>query len=225
MLLQKLTGIAINSLPTHVKKLVDSGMLIELEKGKYKINQFLNPFLSETDRGTVSKIIRSDESLGIKPIFNSSGEYIFFKVLSQIFPDLFVFPRMTLNAIFKYSFMKEELDKEEFRYFLYSQVDFCLTSTISYLPIVGFEVDNHYHDQDQQIVKDEIKNKIFERGGLPLIRIRLSENTTEQEIKSELLDTISDFSNQIKDFDDTTYFKLLENEVDLRSVFEIKNFK
>ena len=38
---------------------------------------------------------------------------------------------------------------------LMAQVDFCITSTANYLPVIAFEVDSRYHDASDQIVRDE----------------------------------------------------------------------
>ena len=61
--------------------------------------------------------------------------------------------------------MRELLDAETFRYFLMSQVDFCVTSTASYLPIIAFEVDSPYHDRPEQQDRDRKKNENFSGRG------------------------------------------------------------
>lgn len=64
-----------------------------------------------------------------------------------------------------------------------SHVDFLLYNSLSKRPIGAIEVDGWYfHNSDVQIHRDNIKNEIFKKIGLPLIRISTNETLTENKM-------------------------------------------
>ncbi len=130
--------------------------------------------------------MRANTEIISKPIFNSGGEYTVYAHLVQIFPNHLVFPNMALQAIFQYSRMKELISRADFQYYLMAMVDFCITSTVNYIPIMAVEVDSHYHEEPEQKERDKKKDRIFQTGGVPLLRIRAHGQPTEASLRNQL---------------------------------------
>ena len=162
----------------HWKKLVLWGMILEEEKRMATLHPQV---LSYLEQGWPTPLASSMRTVVIhpgsgsltKPVFGSKQEYKLYSVLLEIFHGQLVFPNMALQAIFPYQKMKEVLTKEEFSYYMVSHVDICITRTTSYFPLVAFEVDGPHHEQEERQRKDALKNAIFEKGGLGLIRLQI----------------------------------------------------
>lgn len=189
--LAELSGIDEKYLAGHWRKLVELGMILENKDGKYEVNQHIRP-LAEKERthGVTTTLVRADNSIAFKPIFNSQTEHQIYKVLLELFPNHLVFPNMSLQTVFQFDRMKGLVDQSEFQYYLNSQVDFCITSTASYLPLIAFEVDSIYHDSTSQIERDRKKNKIFQVGGISLIRLRPHGRPGEMAVREEIVTSI-----------------------------------
>ena len=184
----------------HLGTLLEEGMLENSPMlGPIWIDGFggirVNPYIEENARrerthAIESRIIEADSEVHARPVFDSDGEYKIYQTLTETFPNGLVFPNMSPSAIFDYDEMDEQLSGDEFRYFLQSRVDFCVVSTESYLPVVGIEVDSHYHDRQEQKERDRKKDKIFQLGGIPLIRIRRhgtpSEDAVAKQVREEI---------------------------------------
>lgn len=184
--LATLSGCEERFVPGHWDKLVELGMLIEHE-GSWSINEHVAHLAAlERSHAVVTRAVRADDSLRFKPIFNSKTEYTIYSLLLQLFPNHLVFPNMALQTMFQYERMQEVLDRAEFKYYLMSQVDFCITSTANYLPIMGIEVDSHYHDDPKQQERDRKKDRIFEAGGVPLLRLRAHGQPTDSGLRASI---------------------------------------
>lgn len=204
--LSKLSGIGEEYLRGHWNKLIEQGMLIRNKNGirgesgeRYVINEhILHLIKREQSHSVVTKIIRSEASIAFKPIFNSKSEYTIYNFLIGLFPNHLVFPNMALQSIFQYERMKELLDSKEFQYYLMSHVDFCITSTANYLPIIAFELDSDYHDLKSQKERDVRKDRIFQIGGVSLLRLRIFGNPTEQAIRQDLIKAVRELGESIR---------------------------
>jgi len=132
--LARLSGTDEKFVKGHWTALVEEGMIIENEQG-YEVNpHILDLVKQERSHSMVAKIVHASSVFAAKPIFNSQNEYRIYSVLIHLFPNQLVFPNMALQAIFSYDRMKALLDQETFRYYLMASVDFCITSTSTYLP-------------------------------------------------------------------------------------------
>jgi hypothetical protein len=140
-----------------------------------------------------ARIIRADADIAFKPIFNSKNEYRFYQVMIEIFPNNLVLPNLALQAIFSYDRMKELLTIKEFGYFLMASVAFCSTSTGSYLPLAAFEADSYWHDEEKQIVRDTVKQKIFSVGGIDLIRLRPYGRPSETALRGDVIQAVREW--------------------------------
>jgi tetratricopeptide (TPR) repeat protein len=191
--LAELSGVKANSIPGHWHKLVELGMIIE-ENGTFAVNEHIRA-LAERERSpnVVSRIIRASSNIAYKTIFYSEQEYKIYKLLVAQFPNQLVFPNMALQAIFEYKRMKELVARDVFDYYLKASVDFCITSTETYLPIVAIEVDSPVHDAPEQIERDTKKDQIFEAGGVPLVRLRAYNWPSEEALRQHIVEVLRDF--------------------------------
>lgn len=200
--LADLSGQRQRYIESNVRDLLDEGMLasspavgpIWIEgTGGVRVNPQIEDLARrERSHEVKSRIIKADEDLKAKQVFDSDGEYKIYRTLTETFPNALVFPNMSPSAIFDYDEMKEALTGGEFKYFLQSRVDFCIVSTGSYLPILAIEVDSHYHDQDEQKKRDEKKDKIFRVGGVPLIRLRRYGDQSNEAVASQVQEKIQE---------------------------------
>lgn len=200
--LARLSGVGEQYLQGHWRKLVDLGMIVEDDSGQWRVNEHVTDLIKrERSHAVVTKIIHAEPEIAYKPIFNSKQEYTFYNVLLGLFPNQLVLPNMGLQAVFQYSRMKQILDSDDFGYYLRAQVDCCITSTSNYLPVIGFEFDSRFHDEPDQQERDERKNRIFQQGGVPLLRIRPHGNPTPEAIRAEIIRAVRSLGEQLRKTD------------------------
>lgn len=136
-------------------------------------------------------MFNGDGTIAFRPIFSSSHERQVYSVLLGLFPNHLVFPNMALQTIFSFDRMKGLLDEDVFTFMLGSQVDFCVISTANYLPLIAIEVDSRFHDGDVQKRRDEKKERIFETGGVPLLRIRGYGRPTPGALRNQIVKEVA----------------------------------
>jgi tetratricopeptide (TPR) repeat protein len=198
--LARLSGTGEQYIQGNWRKLIDLGMIVGDEHGKPCINKYILDLVhQERSHAVATTIIRAEDRIAFKPIFNSKWEYTVYSTLIGLFPNHLVFPNMALQTVFQYERMRELLDVETFRYFLMSQVDFCITSTASYLPIIAFEVDSPYHDLPEQRERDRKKNDIFRVGGVPLLRLRAHGQPGSAAIRDEIIRVVREVGRELAD--------------------------
>ncbi len=197
--LARLSGVGEQYLKGHWRKLVDLGMIVETDVDQWRVNEHITDLIKqERSHAVVTKIIHAEPEIAYKPIFNSKQEYTFYNVLLGLFPNLLVLPNMGLQAVFQYSRMKQILESDDFGYYLRAQVDCCITSTSNYLPVIAFEFDSRFHDEPDQQVRDDRKNRIFKQGGVPLLRIRPHGNPTPETIRTEIIRAVRSLGEQVR---------------------------
>lgn len=180
----------------HWSKLVEQGMVIEGEDGPQVNPHILDLVKRERAHAVVTRIVHTSSEMMTKPIFNSQQEYKIYTILLEVFPNQLVFPNMALQAIFPYARMQAVLSKEVFGYYLMASVDFCVTLTSTYLPLVAFEVDSDYHDSEKQKVRDERKDQIFATGGIALIHLRAFGQPSPQAIHYDIMEAVRTWLKQ-----------------------------
>ena len=180
----------------HWSKLVELGMVIEGEDGPHVNPYILDLVKRERAHAVVTRIAYTSSEMMTKPIFNSQQEYKIYTILLELFPNQLVFPNMALQAIFPYARMQEVLSKEIFHYYLMASVDFCVTLTSTYLPLVAFEVDSDYHDSEKQKVRDERKDQIFTTGGIALIHLRAFGRPSPEAIRHDIMEAVRTWLRQ-----------------------------
>lgn len=195
--LSNLSGMSTAWTKIHFYRLVDLGIILDGKEG-FAINPEIIPLIERENSHSVAiQIFRNDTSALFKPVFNSQLEYTIYRLMIGIFPNHLVFPNMSLQSIFDYKRMKDVIDSEHFSYYLMASVDLCVISSATYLPVVGYEIDSPYHDQEKQIERDQKKNTIFKLGGIPLIRVRPHGRPSEGEIRHMLLETTRQFGQTL----------------------------
>ena len=217
--LSKLSGIDEKYLSGHLRVLEEEGMILYPKTNTFEVNPHVLPLVErENSHAVVTKIIHSDESIAFKPIFNSKQEYTVYNILIGLFPNHLVFPNMALQTVFQYRRMRDLLEYDEFSFFLKSQVDFCLTSTSNYLPLIAFEVDSRFHDQEDQKARDDKKNKIFTVGGVPLVRLRSHGRPTAAAMHGQIVEAVTSLGCEIREMSKkTAVLSTLEREIDFES--------
>ncbi|MHB8600826.1 MAG: DUF2726 domain-containing protein [Ktedonobacteraceae bacterium] len=180
----------------HWSKLVEQGMVVEGEGGPQVNPHILDLVKRERAHAVVTRIAYTSSEMMTKPIFNSQQEYKMYAILLEVFPNQLVFPNMALQAIFPYARMQAILSKEVFGYYLMASVDFCVTLTSTYLPLVAFEVDSDYHDSEKQKVRDERKDQIFTTGGIALIHLRAFGQPSPQAMRHDIMEAVRTWLRQ-----------------------------
>ena len=217
--LSQLSGIEVKYLGGHLRVLMEQGMLIQDGPNNYQINPHITTLLErERQHAVVTKIIHAEGGVAFRPIFNSKMEYTVYNLLIGLFPNHLVFPNMALQTVFQYERMKELLEVDEFSYYLKALVDFCVTSTANYLPLIGFEVDSSFHDDPGQKERDEKKNHIFAVGGVPLLRLQPYGKPTPAAIRSQIIESIHELGSAIRQTGaDSLVLQSLQKELDFDS--------
>lgn len=201
--ISRISGMEERRLKWHWRKLIKKGFLIE-DGHEAKINHHIKPLIEgqqkkslDLDMDLILFADFSETNEAVSPakcIFNSSGEYNLYNQLIYLFPNDLIYPNMALQAIFEYDDMIRMLDKHDFEYYLKSMVDICIVATgtcsHTHWPVMGIEVDGPHHDNKVQRIRDERKNRIFDIGGVPLLRIRTDGNSAPKEVCRQLCEAI-----------------------------------
>ncbi len=109
-----------------------------------------------------------------KPRFNSGFEkHLFFILREEVFSIYSVIPNIDLTYLFDNAKILKKLKprEKEFLDSFHSHVDICVANSKTLIPFLGIEVDSQYHGHDHQRMKDRVKNRIFQKLGVPLLRI------------------------------------------------------
>lgn len=116
-----------------------------------------------------------------KKISKYDSENLFYKVLEEVFTEKYehrygIAVRIPINRIIRDFSL---LDKNELKYAQndWTHVDFLIYSKINKSPTLAIEIDGvSYHSQDKkQFQRDMMKNTIFEKYKIPLIRFGTKE--------------------------------------------------
>ncbi|WP_417374544.1 DUF2726 domain-containing protein [Gimesia maris] len=197
--LADLSGTGRQYITGNWRKLVEMGMIVEDESGEPIINEYILDLVQqERSHSVATTLIRADDRIAFKPVFNSKLEYSVYNIMIGLFPNHLVFPNMSLQTVFQYKKIKELVDADTFHYYLMSQVDICITSTSSYLPIIAFEIDSHYHDGEDQQKRDRKKNQLFQVGGVPLLRLRAYGQPTDATIRNDIIKAVREIGHELR---------------------------
>nr|WP_223216810.1 DUF2726 domain-containing protein [Paraburkholderia phenoliruptrix] len=166
----------------------------------YRLNPHIRPLVAQESRHTViSKIIRSGgTSAAVKQVFNSEREHTIYRAMVQLCPNHLVFPNCSLQSIFSYERVKGMVTAEEFSYYLMASVDLVVVSTATYLPLLAIEVDSIYHDTEKQLERDGKKDRIFEAGGVPLMRLRPVGSPSSDTIRSQVAEHMEELVRSVR---------------------------
>lgn len=190
--LSRHTGIEHGPLRGHWDRLVGMGMILENEtRTTYLVNPVISPLVDrENTHALAVRVVRGDASVRVKPVFNSAKEYQVYKSLLQVFPNMLVFPNISLQSVMPYEAMKAVLTRDEFDYYLMASADYGIVSTGTYLPILCIELDSPWHDTERQQTRDMRKDRIFAASGIPLVRVRVHGDMSEHALHGEIVNAM-----------------------------------
>jgi hypothetical protein len=111
-------------------------------------------------------------------LFKSEQEGDFFYALKATFDSYQIYPNVAISCLLNWYLLKEELTKEERDYFFTGIVDFVVfDQAAGFKPIHFFELDSIYHDNEERKCKDALKDNIFAKAGVKIMRIRKKDKT------------------------------------------------
>ncbi|MCZ4337716.1 DUF2726 domain-containing protein [Shewanella colwelliana] len=109
----------------------------------------------------------------LQPLFKSDLESEFYQALKDVFPSYFIYPNVVLSNIFDFDMIREHLAQPERDFYFKGIVDFVVFDPAdNHNPKYFFEVDSHYHDDEDARRRDKLKNNIFYAANIPLHRVR-----------------------------------------------------
>lgn len=146
-----------------------------------------------------------------RPIFYHESEISLYRVLTELFPQHLVFPNMDLKTIIQVEKIREHLDHDHLDYMFKAHVDFAIIDTTTYFPILTFERDSDFQDQEPHKTNALKKNFIFETSGLPLIRIRYNSAMDYERLKEEIKQSTKAFILEISGNTDSETRRILES--------------
>jgi hypothetical protein len=129
-------------------------------------------------------------------------------IKEDYFPEshYIVYPNVALQVIIdsEYPAVKQELPEvptvfidsldiqwDQRNFFRNSSVDVCVFSKSDYLAYVAFEIDGPSHKRPDRIKQDELKDLLFAKAGIPLLRLEVDECQTESEKRNNLEESIA----------------------------------
>lgn len=111
----------------------------------------------------------------------SQQEREFLRAVRQFFPSLQAYPNMPLKNFIDIDKLEEAVPVRVRNYAWAAQVD-VLLCTDDEDPVAGIELDSVHHDTEEAAERDELKNRLFQLAGLPLVRIRADD---EKAVRAE----------------------------------------
>lgn len=142
-----------------------------------KINHTQTESISVTETRDVSNV---DFTINL---FKSNQEIEFFYALKRTFDSYQIYPNVAISCLLDWGALKDLLSKDEKSFFFKGIVDFVVFDQADgFKPLHFFELDSIYHDEAEAKLRDHLKNSIFAKSGVKIIRIRKqTKNVTEPE--------------------------------------------
>lgn len=111
----------------------------------------------------------------------SQQEREFLRAVRQFFPSLRAYPNVPLRNFIDLGKLEALVPIRTHRYGWSAQVDILLC-TDDEDPVAGIELDSVFHESEEAIERDQLKNTLFKLAGLPMIRIRADD---EKAVRAE----------------------------------------
>ncbi|RPD44118.1 DUF2726 domain-containing protein [Hymenobacter sediminis] len=106
-------------------------------------------------------------------LFKSNQEQHFYKALKRAYDSYLVYPNVAFSTLLDIKNLQAVLTAEERRFFYSGIIDCVMFDPAEgYVPTHFFELDSVWHDSEEAQKRDAIKNSIFSKAGIKLIRIR-----------------------------------------------------
>ena len=123
--------------------------------------------LSATERKTVANVDYTSN------LFKSKQEIELFYALKKTFDSYQIYPNVSISCLLNWQLLNGELTAKEKDFYFKGIVDFVVFDQAEgFKPIHFFELDSSYHDTVERQNKDTLKDSIFAKAGVKIIRIR-----------------------------------------------------
>ncbi|MGG7664031.1 DUF2726 domain-containing protein [Dyadobacter sp. BHUBP1] len=159
-------------------------ILAEIENSQPKVIQHS---LSSTIKVTENREIEPVDST--TSVFKSQHERRFYMAVRAIFHTYLVLPNVAISAVVDFESVKHHLDQKERAYFFTALIDCVVVDAQNeFRPIKMLEIDSLYHDDEEQLRKDRMKDKIIAKAGHKLLRIRATGSHSEEDLQKLILE-------------------------------------
>jgi len=124
-------------------------------------------------------------------LFRSAQEERLYAAICGRFPDALAVPNAALHAFLEYDSVRSRLTSAERDYFFHALVDCVLFDPDdAFRAVACFELDSPLHDDDRQISRDAMKDRILAIAGVKLYRLRPGRSGVDEKTFSAVLETI-----------------------------------
>jgi Protein of unknown function (DUF2726) len=115
------------------------------------------------------------------PLFKSHQEKEFYHAVRSFYPQQLIGVNVSIHAVVNLDLVRAQLTNRERNYFYKALLD-CVVYNIDdeYRPMIVFEIDSPLHDDQNQIERDALKDRILAVAGLRLVRIRPDQSRTNR---------------------------------------------
>jgi hypothetical protein len=115
-------------------------------------------------------------------LFKSRQEVEFFYALKRTYDSYQIYPNVAISCLLSWQLIKESLTSSERDYYFKGIIDFVVFDQADgFKPIHFFELDSIYHDLEERKAKDVLKDSIFSKAGVKIIRIRKHDKTISEQ--------------------------------------------
>lgn len=191
--------------------------MIEISGDKIFFDETIKQLIKEyIDPKLERQIVKVDNSKLYRPIFYHESEILLYRILTELFPQHFIFPNMSLKTIVDIDKIKELLDDSIIKYLFMAHVDFAVINTSNYFPILAFEKDSDYNDTEYSKENTVKKDMIFRTSGIPLIRLRFNSGMNYEKLKSEVRNATKSLLLEMKDDSTSSTFDEISKELDIK---------
>ncbi|MGX7420242.1 AAA domain-containing protein [Carnobacterium gallinarum] len=119
--------------------------------------------------------------------------YSIMKQVLQDYPGFIIQMKLSLADIVRdQEFLDANIELKRFALNKNTHLDFTIISELTNKPILVIELDGKHHDEHEQTIRDEKKDKILHHHGIPIWRIKSTDALEKEEIRAKLYDSIYD---------------------------------
>ena len=180
---------------------------------EYKKNKSVNIPHSLSDKAEIGETDYTDQTEDFTiGLFKSKQEKLFYSAARSVFPNCFVCPNVAISCIIDIERIKGYLDEIEIKFSYKGIVDCVIYENVynendnyvNFKPIYFIELDSDLHKDPKRKANDKLKDSIFGKAGLQIMRINPKSQLSIEDFEIMLIEKI-ERSN--KDHSDTTTIK------------------
>lgn len=170
-------GEAYNYAKFYPEEVICKSVIEEYEKVAPKVVEHTQTHrISVTERKEVANVDYTTN------LFKSVQETEFFYALKRTYDSYQIYPNVAISCLLNLQLLEDELTYEEKDYYFKGIVDFVVFDQAEgFKPIHFFELDSVFHDTDQRKKKDSLKDSIFSKAGVNIIRIRKQDKSVNEQ--------------------------------------------